>query len=189
MLYRVSTSIVFCFLKIFFNLEVKGKDKIPRKQPFILASNHMSNLDPPTLAASCPAKIGFVAKEELFKNRLFSFYLKDVGAIPLKRQKADIKIMRTFFNTLKNKALLIFPQGTRSADFDAVNSGVGFLSKRSGVPVIAARIYGTDKVLPKGAGSFHKGKIKVIFDKVDNIRDSDTYEEITRKVVDKIKSL
>jgi len=189
MLYRVSTSIVFCFLKIFFKLEVKGKDKIPRNQPFILASNHMSNLDPPTLAASCPVKIGFIAKEELFKSRLFSIYLKDVGAIPLKREKSDIKALRTSLKILKTKPLLIFPQGTRGSNFDELNFGVGFLYRKAAVPIIAARVYGTDKVLPKGAKVFSCGKIKVVFAKVDNIEKEDSYQDITLKVANKIKSL
>ncbi|MBP7088258.1 MAG: 1-acyl-sn-glycerol-3-phosphate acyltransferase [Candidatus Omnitrophica bacterium] len=189
MLYRISTSLVFCLLKLFFKFEVEGREAIPRKQPFILASNHVSNLDPPTLATACPVKIGFIAKEELFKSRLFSIYLRDVGAIPLKREKSDIKALRTCLKILKNKPLLIFPQGTRGSNFDELNFGVGFLSRKAAVPIIAARIYGTDEVLPKGAKGLSFGKIKVIFAKVDNIKEEDSYQDITLKVADKIRSL
>jgi len=141
------------------------------------------------LAVSCPYKITFLAKEELFDNKLFALYLKDVGAIPLKREKSDIKTLRLALKTLKTKALLIFPQGTRGAGFDRVNSGVGFLCKKAAVPVIAARIYGTDKVFPKGAKFPRRGKIKVIFSKVQTIDQEDTYQDISRKVMEVIKNL
>jgi len=189
MLYRVSTTLVYAFLKLFFNLESKGKEVFPKDGHFILASNHLSNLDPPILAASCPCKVSFLAKEELFNNRIASFYLKDVGAIPLKRDGSDIVAVRMALRIVKTKSLIIFPQGTRGASIDDVNAGVGFICKKAKIPVIAARIYGTDKVLPKNAKFFRKGKVKVIFSRVENIEDNDTSESITRKVMETIKSL
>jgi len=52
-----------------------------------------------------------------------------------------------------------------------------------------ARIYGTDKESLKRVNFFNKGKIRVIFARVDNIKDGDSYEDITKKTMDKIKSL
>ena len=189
MLYRLSKILAYSFLKLFYKLEVKGKKYIPKAGPFILASNHLSNLDPPTLAVSSPRKIGFLAKEELFKNKLLALYLRGVGAISVKRDKSDIRVMRLALKTLKTKPLLIFPQGARGGGFMAANSGVGFFYKKTGVPIIAARIYGTDKALPKGAKFFRKGGIKVVLARVDNIEKSDSYEDVTQKVMNKIASL
>ena len=185
MIYSLSKFLILCILKIFFKIEVKGKEVVPRQRPFILASNHISYLDPPVVGSFCPRKLAYLSKKELFKNRLMRFWMNNVGGVPLRRGKADIEAMRTSMKTLQTKPLLIFPQGTRSHNFDKVNFGVGFLHKKTGVPVIAARVYGTDA----GLKFFHFGKVKVIFAKVDNIKDSDSYEEITKKVVDKIKAL
>ncbi len=189
MLYRVSTLFCYCFFKIFFALQIKGKDVFPADEPFILASNHLSHLDPPVLAVSCPRKIAFLAKQELFSNKLFRLYLKDVGVISIKRGASDIKSLRLALKTLKTKALLVFPQGTRGGDFAEVSFGVGFLARKSKVPVVAARIYGTDKILPKGAKFFRRGRIRVVFSKVDSVGDDDSYEDITLKVVEAIKKL
>jgi 1-acyl-sn-glycerol-3-phosphate acyltransferase len=189
MLYSLSKFLIICFCKIFFRIEVKGKEVFPQNQPFILASNHISNLDPLVVGSSCPRKLAYLAKEELFKNRLLRFWMNNVGGVPLKRGKTDIEAVRTSMKTLKNRPLLIFPQGRRSDNFDNVNAGVGFLHKKTGVPVIAARVYGTDRILPKWAKFFRPGKIKVVFAKVDNIDASDSYEDITQKVVNKIKTL
>jgi len=107
----------------------------------------------------------------------------------LKRGQNDIRAIRLALKLLKNRPLTIFPQGTRGASMEAVNSGVGFLCKKSKVPIIVARIYGTDKESCKDVNLFNKGKIRVIFARVDNIEEGDSYEDITQKVMGKIKSL
>jgi len=189
MLYSVSKFLIIWFFKIFFKIEVKKKEVFLRQTPFILASNHISYLDPLVVGSSCPRKLSYLAKNELFRNKLVALWLKCLGAFPLKRGKADIEAMRLCIEILKVKPLLIFPQGTRSGTFNKVSRGVGFLHKKTGAPIIAARVYGTDQILPKGAKFFRPGRLKVIFAKVDNIEESDSYEDIARKVVDKIKSL
>lgn len=189
MFYRLSRAIVYSIFRVFFKIEIEGKDKIPLNKPFLLASNHLSNLDPPLLAACCPSKIGFLAKKELFKDKLFGACIKALGAIPLNRERAGIGIMRLCLKTLLTKSLLIFPQGTRGGSLDDPFSGVGFLCKKAKVSVVAARIHRTDKTRSKRLKFPLRGKIKVIFTLVDDIEDADSYEEITLKVVNKIKSL
>jgi 1-acyl-sn-glycerol-3-phosphate acyltransferase len=189
MIYSLSKFLILCFFKFFFKIEVKGKEVFPRKTTFILASNHISNLDPLVVGSFCPCKLSYLAKEELFRNRLMRFWMNNVGGVPLKRGKTDIEAMRMSIKALKKRPLLIFPQGTRSQTFDKANPGVGFLHKKTEAPIVAARVYGTDEILPKGAKFFHPGRIKVIFSKVDNIEKSDSYEDITQKVVNKIRTL
>ncbi len=189
MLYRVSTFTCRCIFKLFFGLEIQGREHFPKKGPFILASNHLSNLDPPVLASSAPRKVGFLAKQELFKNKFFALYLKDVGAVSLVRNSSDIKALRQAISILKEKPLLIFPQGSRERSLDEASSGVGFLAKRSKAPIVVAKISGTDRILPKGVKFFKKGKIKVKFSGIDNIDYNEDKEKITQKVIDKIKSL
>ena len=189
MLYRISAALVRCYLKLCCKLEVRGKENVPEKGPFILAANHLGNFDPLLLAAVSPRKVGFLAKEELFNNKLAVSYFKGVGVVPLKRGRGDIRAVRLALETLENKPLLIFPQGTRRASLEAANSGIGFLCKKAKVPVVAARIYGTDKEPSKEVNFFNRGEIRVVFARVDNIGEGDNYEDITRKVMDKIKNL
>ena len=189
MLYRISTALVYCCLKLFFGIEVVGKEAVPSKGPFILAANHSSYFDPPVLSAASPRRVYFLAKEELFRNKLFALYFRGVGVISLKRQKTDIRAMRLALNVLKEKPLIVFPQGTRGRSLDEALSGVGFLCKKAKVPVVAARIYGTDIALPQGKKRISFTKIKVSFARVESISPKDTKEEITSKVIAMIKSL
>ncbi|MCM8787326.1 MAG: 1-acyl-sn-glycerol-3-phosphate acyltransferase [Candidatus Omnitrophica bacterium] len=189
MLYIILKPICIAILKIFFGFKVEGKELFPKNKPFILASNHLSNLDPVVIGAACPYKLYYLAKEELFRNKLFAFLIKKLNAIPLSRKKTDFGVLRLALKILKEKPILIFPQGTRSFTFNNFKAGVGFLYKKTGLPIIVAKIYGTDKVLPKGARFLKKGKIRVFFDKVTYLDKDDTVEEIAKKVVEKIKSL
>lgn len=189
MLYDFLKFLAVFILKTFFAFRVEHGEIIPRAQPFLLASNHISILDPIVVGSAVPVKLAYVAKEELFNNKWFAWLLRNIGVIPLDRGKSDIGAIRVSLRILKNKPLLIFPQGTRSNEYDHFKNGAGFLCKKGKVPVFAAKVYGTDKILPKGRGWFKRGKIKVVFGKVDNIEEDDRYEDITRKVGEALKSL
>jgi len=191
MLYKLLRPLVVLLFKLLFRIEIKGKENFPKEQPFILASNHLSNLDPIVLGVACPYRLYFIAKEELFQEKIFAFFLKKLGAIPLKRKKIDLRTIKKGLFLLKKekKPLAIFPQGRRSLDYERFLPGVGFFYKKTSFPIVAAKIYGTEEVLPKEAKFIKLGKIKVIFDRVQNINKEDDYREITFKVLEKIKNL
>ena len=97
--------------------------------------------------------------------------------------------MRQALAILKEKPLLVFPQGLVGAPWEQAHEGIGFLAKKSGVPIIAARIYGSENVLPMFQRRRNKESIRVIFSRVDTIKPCDTRSEIAHKVMAKIKSL
>jgi len=189
MLYRVSTTLAFLFFKYFSSLEVVGREYIPAKKSFIIASNHLSNLDPPLIASVCPRQLVFVAKNELFRNKLFSSYLKAVGAVSIERGKSSVQSIRILIKALAKKPILIFPEGSRGASFKKVYKGIGFICEKAKTPVIAAKISGTDKILPPGKVFPKRAKIKLIFKPIDNITATDSPEAITEKVVNTIKDI
>lgn len=189
MLYKIGRGLFKFIFKFFFKIEVAGADVFPSRQSFLLASNHLSNLDPVLLGVVCPCRVYYLGKEELFNNKFFAFILRRVGVIPLSRTGSDIGAIRRALNVLRDKSLVIFPQGTRSVDYDRFKSGVGFLHKKARVPIIAAKIYGTDKVFPKGSKLPRRGKIKVVFSRVMDIGDNTTYEDISSRVIEQIKVL
>lgn len=188
MLYKILRPLAIFLFKIFFKIEVKGKEKIPKKGRFILASNHASVLDPVVLGVACPRRLYFLAKEELFRNRLFSLLIKTLGAIPLRREQSDLKAIKKALSLLnEEKPVVIFPQGGRNR-YGKVKEGVGFLAKKSNSSVIVSKIIGTDKILPKGEKKLRLGKIKVIFDRVSHEVSSD-YQDFSLKIFERIMNL
>ncbi|MFA5008169.1 MAG: lysophospholipid acyltransferase family protein [Candidatus Omnitrophota bacterium] len=189
MTYEICKALCFLIVKLFCKIEVRGREVFPQKGPFILASNHISYLDPEVVGMLCPRQLNYLAKEELFQNKVFGAFLRKINVIPIKRGHVDLHVLRLSLKILENKPLLIFPQGTRATNYDSFKEGVGFLYKKSRAPVIVAKVYGTDKVLPKGAKFLKYGKIKVIFSKVEGLEDQQTRHQVTAKVIETIKSL
>ena len=54
--------------KLWLRWEVRGTENIPREGKVVLAANHISLLDPPTIGAACPRPVHFMAKEELSRK-------------------------------------------------------------------------------------------------------------------------
>jgi len=189
--YRIVVFFLWLIFKIFGRIEYKGRENFPPQgTPFLFCSNHDTYLDPPILAVTCRHRLGFLAKEELFGNKIFGFIIHSLGAIPLDRNAGDVRAIRAALKILKtNRPMVVFPQGTRGRTLYEYDAGAGFLAKKANVPVIAAHIYGAENILPKGKKFLSFSKIRVVVGKVDNIFPADTYEEISAKIMAKIRSL
>jgi 1-acyl-sn-glycerol-3-phosphate acyltransferase len=191
MLYLLGKIIFFIIFKLFFKLTVYGKEYIPKKGGFIIASNHTSNLDPIVLGLASPRKINFMAKEELFKNKFFSFILHSVAAFPVKRNKVETTSIKEAIRRLKaGGGLLLFPEGGRRnfIDVSEIKAGVGLLSCKAKVPIIPTLIKGSGEVLPKGRYFPKRGKISVYFAPPISSY-SQNYEDIARETMLAIKKL
>ena len=95
-LYKFGRFVVNAFFKVFFRVKFVGKENIPSvDERFIICANHKSNLDPPLVGTAFSFEIGFMAKEELFKNKIFGKLITALGAFPIKRGKSDFGALRT----------------------------------------------------------------------------------------------
>lgn len=193
MLYNFLKPIAFLILKFIFRLKIEGGENLPPEGGVILASNHFSNLDPIVLGVSSFRRLNFLAKEELFKGRLGAWFLKKLGAFPLKREKTDFFALKESLQRLKKgEVLVIFPQGRRvSLKNSPVRSGVGFLAKTSGVKVVPVKISGTEKILPPGKVFPRLERIRVVFGRpmVFNLSRKDSVKEISQKIFLAIEAL
>ncbi|HXK45707.1 MAG TPA: lysophospholipid acyltransferase family protein, partial [bacterium] len=104
----------FFIFKLFFHLDVYGKENIPCSGKFVIAANHASFLDPPLLGYICPKPIAYFTKQEQLFG-LFGMLITRLGAIPLSKSSMGTSDIRMALNVImKGKGLLIFPEGTRS---------------------------------------------------------------------------
>ena len=140
------------FLLVYFRLSRNGRHHIP-EGGVLLASNHRSFLDPFLIGCCLPRPIFFVAKQELFKNRVVGWVLNCLGAFPIKRGESDAESMKTARMLLENgEAVVIFPEGTRirKGALGKAKRGVGRLALEAGVPVIPIAVHGSERARPKG---------------------------------------
>ncbi len=125
---------------------VLGRSRVPFPGGCIVACNHVSFWDPPLVGTAIPREVHFLAKRELFRNRLFGWLISSFNAIPINREGVDRKGLKAAQDLLcSGEALLVFPEGTRqkSGRLGRPLPGMGALAMGAGVPIVPAYISGT----------------------------------------------
>jgi len=149
----------------FWPLRIKGAENIPREGAAIVVCNHLSMVDPFMVAYAARRIICFMAKKELFRNRIVGFLIRVTGAFPVDRSHPDVEAYRTATTVLKDGYLLgMFPEGTRSTtgEMQEFRLGAIRLAARTRIPIIPAAVYNTDSALPPGKFP-RPARIRVIF--------------------------
>ncbi|WP_295093270.1 lysophospholipid acyltransferase family protein [Ruminococcus sp.] len=148
-MYYLAKFVVKVFFKILYSLHYEGKENIPKDTTVIYACNHRSNADPPLLGAGARGKFAFMAKEELFKNKLFAWLIRSLGAFPVARGKGDTGVIDTAVERLNsNRSLMIFPEGTRSKDgkVGKGHTGAALIAVKADKPIIPVGICYKEKL-------------------------------------------
>ena len=130
----------------YFRLRRLGREHVP-EGGVILAANHRSFLDPFAIGCAVKRPIFFVAKQELFRNRLIGWFLNCMGAFPVRRGESDEESVKTALALLeRGSAVVIFPEGTRirSGSLAKPKRGVGRLALQSGAPVVPIALTGSE---------------------------------------------
>ena len=141
-MYYVIKFLVKLAFSIAYSLRFEGRENIPKGEAVIYTSNHRSNADPPLVGIGARGKYSFMAKEELFRNKLFAWLIRSLGAFPVARGKGDTKVIDTAVERLESgRSLMIFPEGTRSKD-GKVHRG------HTGAALIAAKA--DKRIIPVG---------------------------------------
>ncbi len=199
MCYWVTRSLAIILFKLLFRLQAFGRENIPLKGAFILASNHASYLDPPALGAACPRVLYYLAKEELFRVPFLGWLIANLNSLPIKKRPGDFKTLRYAIRKLKEgKALTVFPEGRRTPDgeLDVPLRGIGFLAAKANVAIVPAFIQGSNEALPIHSKFIRPRKIKVYFgrslrpEEIANQADKEKfYQAIAARTMEEIRRL
>lgn len=131
---------------LWFRMEITGTENIPSDGGVILCANHNSLWDPVLIGSHTKRPIHFMAKRQLFKNKLFDWVLRKLCAFPVDRDGADISALKNSLKILKRGDVLgIFPEGTRrdSIDIKHFKEGVSLIAQRSQATILPVRIRST----------------------------------------------
>lgn len=145
----LAQDLIWYVARFVFGLEVRnGLDK-QLEESYLVAPNHISNVDPPVVGSTTRRELHFVAKSGLFKVGWFAKLLRSVNAFPIRRGIFDREAMSTALGLLQQgRSVMIFPEGGRvlGGELGKPRSGVGYLAIHSGVSVLPAYVTGSDQL-------------------------------------------
>ena len=150
-IYSFSQLMVRIFLRLFFGCRYSCEQDIPTTGPLIVASNHLSYFDPPSVGAGIPRQdIHFMAKRELFRNLIFGALISYYHAVPIRRSGMDWKGMAQIKKIIsEGGAIILFPEGTRqkNGNLGKPRFGVGMFAQETGAAILPVYIRGTGRLL------------------------------------------
>jgi 1-acyl-sn-glycerol-3-phosphate acyltransferase len=149
MIYNFAIAVLRVLYKLLFRLEATGIEHVPKEGGVILASNHISNFDPPTIGILLDRKVHFMAKKELFEVWGFGWLITQLGAFPVKRGGVSKESIKNSLNILRSgKIMGIFPEGSRHDQGDGKKGAASF-ALRSDAAIVPVAIVGNYKLFRK----------------------------------------
>lgn len=188
--YTFARGLVKIYYKFMFCMDIQGEEHIPKEGGVVLCCNHMSNLDPTTMAAFVKRPVRYIAKKELFEKRWSAKLLSALGAFPVDRQTTDMKALKTAIKLLKNgEALGIFAEGTRvkEGEAKAAKAGVALFALKGEAPIVPICI--SSKYKFRSIVHIRYGEPIYLDEYKGQKVTTEMMEEITEKVMEKVREM
>jgi 1-acyl-sn-glycerol-3-phosphate acyltransferase len=142
-------------------LNIRHRERLPKKGPAIIIANHNSHLDTMTLMSLFPLKLlsklrPLAAADYFLSNKFMSWFsLNIIRIIPISRKREEgVDPFESTYTALNHGDIIIlYPEGTRGEPekMQSFKSGIAYLAQNAReVPVIPIFLYGLGKALPKG---------------------------------------
>jgi 1-acyl-sn-glycerol-3-phosphate acyltransferase len=162
--FRFAVSLLRPPLMAFTRRDWRGAENLPADGGFVVASNHVSHIDPLTLAHflwDSGYPVQFLGKESVFRIPLAGRIIGAAGQIPVYR---DTKDAGTAFSAAvaavrKGACVGIYPEATLTRD-PALwpmlgKTGAARVALTTGCPVIPVAQWGPQEILPPYAKRLH----------------------------------
>jgi 1-acyl-sn-glycerol-3-phosphate acyltransferase len=152
--YTFVAAVSWPFIKWLYRLRAEGVGNLPQDGGYVLAANHVSNLDPWPLGIPIwPRRyLRFMAKSELFWWPLGPL-IRAGGAFEVRRGERDVEAMKTAVDLVRQGHIVVmFPQGTRERKGlvkkyrPRAHTGAARIALDAGAPLVPAAIAGTDRL-------------------------------------------
>jgi 1-acyl-sn-glycerol-3-phosphate acyltransferase len=158
-------AVVAARLNPFWDFQVVDRVHPDPRRPYVFVANHASNADP-FLVAMVPWEMKWLSKKSIFDIPLLGWMMRVAGDVEVDRgnKESARHAMEQMRERLDRKlSVLVFPQGTRSADgtVGAFREGAFRLAIEAAVDVIPLAVEGTAESLPKGSIAFRKTSARV----------------------------
>ncbi len=145
------------------DIDVRGLERVKLGDTYIFISNHQSIYDIPVIFASLPFQLRIIAKESLGRFPFLGWHLIRAGHLLVDRRNPNRSAILNRWRRLVGDrlSLIIFPEGTRSADgsVSRFKGGSFLLALEAGLTIVPLSVSGTKHVMKKGRLMTCPGKV------------------------------
>ncbi len=201
--YWIGHSLSKIFAKLVCSYRVQNKEGLETVEGgLLIASNHVSFLDPPLIGAAYRVPIFYFARKTLFDHPVANFIYRRVNAIPVNQEKPELSILKHVIGLLKKgEKVVIFPEGERTLDGrmkEEGQPGIGMIVTKANVPVLPVRLFGPEKALPRGSGKIRRHPVTLVVGEPIDFRDiveddslstKEKYQGIATRIMSAIAAL
>lgn len=181
------------FSVVVFRLRCDGRQHYPTVGGGLVCSNHQSFLDPVLVGLTCDRRLNYLARSSLFRMQPLRGLIEFLDAIPIDRDGLGLAGLKETLRRLKHgEFVLIFPEGTRTADGQVRSLKPGFCSvaRRARAPLIPVGIAGAYEAWPRKARLPRPAAIRIVIgppisaDAVSDWNDEQLVRELETRIRD-----
>ena len=194
--YRLAYNVVGLQLRLH-GMTVEGRENVP-SGACLIVGNHVSFLDPTTIAWAVGGELHYLARRSLFKPPFWSWFLPICNVLPIDKDAHDLSGLRRIIKMLQSgHSVMLFPEGTRSPDgtLQAAEPGAGFIALKAGVPILPCRVFGTYESLSRHQKWLRFHPIRVVIGQpypptiLEGRRGKESYGPVAQEMMDRISAL
>ena len=145
----ILTYVSFFLCSTIAKTKIRGRWHVPQKGPFVVASNHFSNYDPPFFTYGIQKPINFIAASDQEVEWWLIWAPFIYGWIPVDRKQLAPSTIKRALEVLKKEEVLgIFPDGGVSETIlGSPKNGTVYLSAVGKAPIVPMAIYGAENAI------------------------------------------
>lgn len=150
-LYRASHLVALYAFTFGWSYRATGRGNLPRTGPVLLVANHQSLLDPVLVGAAAPRWLTYLARSNLWHNRILARLIDAYGSVPIDRGFGKEGLQTVLEQLAKGRAVLMFPEGerTHAGELQPLKPGVSLLVKRVTCPIVPVGVAGAYQAWPR----------------------------------------
>ncbi|ABX44134.1 lysophospholipid acyltransferase family protein [Lachnoclostridium phytofermentans] len=153
---QTAAKVFFRIILIFSATKVKvlGRENVPSKEAVLYTANHRGLADIAVAYVTLPTLTGFVAKKEMGKIPVMSWWMRNLNCLFLDREnpREGLKTILTGVeNIRKGYSMFIMPEGTRNHEEEMLpfKEGSFKMAEKTGCAIIPVAITNSDAVFER----------------------------------------
>lgn len=148
-LHKFVVVVLTALFRLAMKMDIDGLENLPKEGGVVVAANHLTNFDIFPLQIALPRPIFYMGKAELFKNPIFHYVFRNMGAFPVYRGERDEWAVAHARRVLEAGLVLgMFPEGTRShgRGLRVAKTGAARMSIATQSPIVPVAVDGSQRL-------------------------------------------